>query len=217
MLAGQLRAGHPGFVGQGNVAHAIYPVAGDAVPGREGQQIIIFIVLAQTVGAGGVGPVPVFPHAVQTPVEVAEADLPVLGNGLLNGVHRIVDRLIHALDPPGDVYVPLHQLGVLGAAQGAQLFNQGAGLLLCQEAAGLHGVDQQLQLRQLKALGGHIVPSAPSGLAQDVHAEILQGGNVGIDGLAVAVDAVPLQHVDQLTRSHRLIPVGVFLQVIQNI
>ena len=98
--------------------------------GGEGQQIAVFVVLAQAIGAGGIGLVPVHPGAVQPPVKIAEGNLPVLGDGLLNGIHIIVDGFVHAFDPPGDVHIPLHQLCILGAAQGAELFNQRPGLFL---------------------------------------------------------------------------------------
>ena len=71
----QLRAGRPAQLGQLNVAHPIHPVGGDTVAGGVGQQVAVFVVLAQAVGAGLVIPIPVFPGAVQGKVKIPEGDL----------------------------------------------------------------------------------------------------------------------------------------------
>ena len=87
------------------------------------------MILAQSVGTCQVFFVTIFPLAAEIPVEVAEADLLILGNGLLDRIHIIVDGLIHALDPAGDKHRTAHQLGILLIALGAQLFNQLPGFL----------------------------------------------------------------------------------------
>ena len=55
-----------------------------------GQQITVFVILAKTVGTGLVVPFPVVLLAVDPPVEVAEPNAPVGGNGLLNGIYIII-------------------------------------------------------------------------------------------------------------------------------
>ena len=158
------------------------------------------------------------PFPIQAVVEIPEGDLPVFGDGVLNGVHIIVDGFVHALDPAADQYVPAHEPGVVDAALAAQLFNQFPGFLFREEAAGLDGVDEQLQFRQLEVPGGNVVTPVFSGNRDNIHPVILQSRNVGIDGFALADNIVLLfQHGQQLRRSHRVILVGVFLQIIQNI
>ena len=88
------------------MGHAVYPVGRNAVAGGEGQQVAVLVVLVQAVRAGGIVLIPVFRPSVNAPVEVAEGYLPVLENGLLDGVHVIIDGLVHVLDPPGHHHIP---------------------------------------------------------------------------------------------------------------
>ena len=191
-LAGQLRAGDSYFLQQPDIAHAVNPVGGDAVAGGQGQQVAVFVVLTQAVGAGLIVPVPIDPLALQIEVKVAEGNLPVLGNGVLNGVYIVIDGLVHALDSSGHHHVPAHKPGVVDAALIAQLFNQLPGFLFREEAAGLHRVNEQLQFRQLKIPGGDVVSAALARQGHDVHAVLLQGFDVRIDGLAVTFNIVLL-------------------------
>ena len=216
-LAGELRAGGALPGQQGDAVHPVHPVGGDAVAGGEGQKVAVLIVLVEAVGAGGIVPVPVFRLAVQSPVEVAEGDLPVLENGLLDGVHIIVDGLVHVLDPPGHHHIPADLLGLLLAAQTAELIDELQGLLLGEEPAGLHRADEQLQFRQLELALADIVAAVFATVDEDINAEVLQCGNVRIDGFPVTEDSVALQHFRKLRCSHRVILVGVFLQVVQDI
>ena len=78
-----------------------------------GQQVAVLVVLTQAVGAGGIVLVPVDSGAVQSPVEVAEGDLPALVNGVLDGVYIILDGLVHALHTAGDPQVLPHEPGLI--------------------------------------------------------------------------------------------------------
>ena len=182
-----------------------------------GEQVAVFVVLTQTVGACLIASVPVFPLAAQIPVKIPEGDLPVLGDGLLNGVHVKVNGLVHAFDPPGNQHVPAHEPCVVDAALAAQFFNQLPGFFLREEPAGPDGVDEQLQFRQLKIPGGNVVAAVLPGKRDDVHAVILQGRDIRVDGFTVADNIVLLQHGKKLRRSHRVIQVRIFLQIIEDI
>ena len=51
----------------------------------------------------------------------------------------------------------------------------------------------------------------------DVDAVFLEGGDVGVDGLPLTLDApLPVQHIDQFRCSHGVRLVGVSLQVVEN-
>ena len=98
------------------------------------------------------------------------------------------------------------------------IVNQLLGFLFREIPAGLHCVDEQLQLRQLKIPGGDVVSAALARDGHDVHTVILQRGNVGIDGFPVTGNAMAaFQHPRQFTGSHGMAPVGVSLQIIQNV
>ena len=186
--------------------------------GGQGQQVAVFVVLTQAVGAGLIVPVPVDPLALQIEVKIAEGNLPVLSDGVLNGIHIIIDGFVHALDPSGHHHVPAHEPGVVDAALIAQLLNQLPGFLFREEAAGLHRVNEQLQFRQLKIPGTDVIAAALARQGHDVHAVLLQGFDVRIDGLAVAFNVVlGRKHTLQLRSSHRVLPVGVSLQIVENV
>ena len=112
--------------------------------GGQGQQVAVLVVLAQTIGAGLIVPVAVDPLALQVKVKVAEGNLPVFGDGVLNGVYIVVDGLIHAFDPSGHHHVPAHEPGIVDAALIAQLLDELPGFLFREKPAGLYRVNQQL-------------------------------------------------------------------------
>ena len=105
----------------------------------------------------------------------------------------------------------------MDAALAAQLFDQFPGLFLREEPAGLDGVDEQLQFRQLKIPGGNVVAAVLPGNGENVHAVILQGRDIRVNGFAIADNIVLFQHGKKLRRSHRVILVRIFLQVIEDI
>ena len=81
---------------------------------------------------------------------VSELDLLVLGDGLMDGVHVVVDGLVHALDPVLHEQLPLHEGRLVDAHEARQLFDELHGLALRDELAGLDAVDEELDLRQLE-------------------------------------------------------------------
>ena len=100
----------------------------------------------------------------------------------------------------------------------AQLLDQLPTLFLCQISAGLHRIDQQLQLRDLKNSGSDVVTAILAGNGNDIHTIILQGGNIGINGFSVTGNIMlTLQHIDQLRCSHEALLVGVFFEIITDV
>ena len=98
-----------------------------------------------------------------------------------------------------------------------QLFDELVAGGFGDDPAGLDGVDEQLQFRQLKIPGGDVVAAVLSRDGENVHAVILQGRDVRVDGLAVADNIVLFQHGKKLRRSHRVILVRIFLQVVEDV
>ena len=90
----------------------------------EGKQITVLIILAKTVGTCQVFFFSVLPLTAKIPVKIAECDLAILGDCLLDGIYIIVDGLVHAFNPSGNQHRTAHQLCVLFVALGAKLFNQ---------------------------------------------------------------------------------------------
>ena len=141
----------------------------------------------------------------------------MVDNGLLNGIHFVVDGLVHAFDAPGHDYIPADLFRLLLAGELAEFLDELQGFFLCKEPAGLDRGNQQLQFRQLEVPFTDVIAAVFSPIDQNIYAEFLQDGDVGIDGLSVAQDPLLFQHLLQLYGSHRMILVGVFLQIVPNI
>ena len=180
--------------------------------GGVGQQVAVLVVLTEPVGAGFICFFSVAALAVQTPVEISECDGFVLGNGFLDGIHIVVDGLVHALDPAGHQHIPPHQPGIVDTALVAQLLDQLSGFLFGEESAGLHRIDEQLQLGNLEVPGCDVVAAVFAGDGNNVHAVVLEGSNIGVYSFSVAGNVVAVcQHCNQLRSSHRVVLVGVSL------
>ena len=143
-FAGEFGAGIPVYLQNLNVRHPVYPVGSDAITRRMSQKVAVFVVLAKTIGAGLVVLAAVFSFSVNTPVKVPEGNLLILGNGILNPVHIVVDGFVHALDPAGDQHISAHQIGIVHTAFFAELLDQFSGFLLREIAAGLNSINEQL-------------------------------------------------------------------------
>lgn len=109
-----------------------------------GQKIAVFVVLTQAVRTDLIVFFPVVSFAVNAPVEIAEGDLTIFGNGLLNGIDAVINGLVHAFYTAGYHDVALHQLGVMLVALVAQFLDQFPGFFLSQVFAGKHCVNEQL-------------------------------------------------------------------------
>ena len=100
----------------------------------------------------------------------------------------------------------------------AELFNQFPGFLFRQEPAGLDCVDEQFQLRQLEVSGCDVVSAVLAGDRNDIHAVLLEGGDVGVDGFPLTGDAIAVfQHFNQLGCPDGMVSVGVLLQIVEDI
>ena len=128
-------------------------------------------------------------------------------------VHVVVDGLIHGLHPAGDVDLAAEAPGLVDTGQPFELADEGKGLFRRDELGGLHAVHQQLQLRQLKAPGGHEVAAAAAlAAADDIHSGLPQGLDVRVDALALGLDAPLGQHPDDPGSREGMLLVGVLQQ-----
>ena len=200
-----------------DVRHFVHTVVRDAVALRMRDQIVILIVPAQGVGAGSVGAVAVMALTVNAPVKVAEGDLGIVRNGVVDAIHVIVDALVHGLDAAGDCDLTAEAARVMTAGEGLQLGDQLHGLALCQKARGLHRVHQKLQLRKLKGAGGEEEAAAAAAPRADIHAEVLQAGNVAVDAFTLGLNA-PFREVFQnVLGGERVIFVALLLEQLPQI
>ena len=81
----------------------------------------------------------------------------------------------------------------------------------------MNGVNEQFQLRQLEYPGGEVIPTVFAPALFDVYAVFLQSGDVGIDGFAMAADAVLGQHGNELIGVDGMGGVRFPLQIIQDV
>ena len=103
------------------------------------------------------------------------------------------------------------------AGESLQLGDQLHGLALCQKARGLHRVHQKLQLRKLKGAGGEEEAAAAAAPRADIHAEVLQAGNVAVDAFTLGLNA-PFREVFQnVLGGERVIFVALLLEQLPQI
>ena len=152
-------------------------------------EIIIFILPAQRIGAGGIEARPIAAGSVQIIVKIAERDTAVFLDGLMQQIDGIIDALVHSLDSPGDRDLPPQAPGGILAGKRLKLGDQLHGLPLRQEFARLHRIDQKLQFRQFKRARSKKIPAVPTLDRHDIHAELLQTQNIVVDALTLGTDA----------------------------
>ena len=156
-------------------------------------QIIIFIVPGQPPWADMIpGPAMAQLHFLfHIPLKILETDLPVFRDGIVNGVHGIIDAFVHGLDPAGYIHLPLQLLGVIFTDQLFQLPDQGIRFLLRNKPGGLDGVHQELQFRQLKRPVDHmIVVSVSHRFPFHLNIKDFQIPEVSIDAFPVRSDFI---------------------------
>ena len=110
------------------------------------------------------------------------------------------------------IHLALQLGGFVVGAQGFQLVDElvaGAGR---DDLAGLHGVHQQFELRQLKGAAAQPVAAAPPALQLDVVAKAAQGVDVAVDALALGEDALLLEQLHQLRHVEQMFFVGLLFQ-----
>lgn len=109
LAAKQLRA-LPPLTSQRNFCHFICAeMLQDASLTIVADEVIILIVPGQRSGADLIG-LPAAPVAAlfgKGIRKIAEGDLAVLGDGAVNGIHTVIDALVHAFDASGQIDLPL--------------------------------------------------------------------------------------------------------------
>ena len=178
-----------GLVADGELCHLVHAVVRQTVALGVGDEVVVFVVPDEGVGAGKIVARALVLAAVHAPVKVAEADLKVPGDGLVDAVDGIVDAFVHRLDAVADGQLPLELRGLILAAKRRKLFNERHRLALGQELARLHCAGEQLQLGQLKRARSQKIPAAGALLQHDIHPERLQARNVRVDTLSLGADA----------------------------
>ena len=124
-------------------------------------------------------------------------------------VHIIVDALIHGLDTAGNGDLTLQFGRLIFADQGFQLFDQILGFAVCDELGGLHGIHQELELRQLKiACTQIIVVVASVRLAYDIQSEMPQFLKIQVESFPVRPDAGIGQEIDDLLHGQHMLIIG---------
>ena len=176
-------------MGDGELCHLIHAIVRQTVALGVGDEVVVFIVPDEGVGAGKIVARALVLAAVHAPVEVAEANLKVPGDGLVDAVDGIVDAFVHRFDAVADGQLPLELRGLIFAAKRRKLFNERHRLALGQKLARLHCAGEQLELGQLKRARSQKIPAAGAFLQHDIHSERLQARNVRIDALALGADA----------------------------
>ena len=127
-------------------------------------------------------------------------------------IYIIIDALIHHLYPAADKDLPLELLGLVDAGQMFQLMYESVALFSGDESGGLNGIDQKLQLRQLKIPAPHKPAGGPTLSALNVQSESAQSIKVIVDTFPFRVDPMLCQLGDQLGNGQGVVLIGPFQQ-----
>lgn len=140
-----------------NSVHAV--VGGGLMLFVVGDEIVIILIEYQRHRLHDVfGSVPaVCPLAGLGHVKVFEGHFPILHDGVFQIAHGVVHGFIPVLSGVEFHHIALEYSCSMAAAQGSNLVHQLAGLLLGHEAGRLHGIDQDLELRDTEAPVTHEV------------------------------------------------------------
>ena len=114
--------------------------------GVVGDEVIVLVAAQQGEGADLIDPAAVAEGLVPLPVvlEVLKGDLPVVADGLMDGVNIVIHPVVHGLDPAGHKDLTLEPLSQMPGGKLLQLFNELTALPGGNELGGLDGVYQQL-------------------------------------------------------------------------
>ena len=143
-------------------------------------------------------------------VKVAEGDLPLFVDGVMDGVDVVIDALIHTLHPSGHKDLPLQGLGTIGRGLLLQFVDELVAFLHRDKSAGLYRVHQQFEFRQLEVSFTQVIPSPT--LEDNVIALVPQGLYITIHALPFRHDPVGLELIQQLGDGQRMVLIALPLE-----
>ena len=110
----------------------------------------------------------------------------------------VVNAFVYGLVAVGNEHLLFQPAGVVGAHKTQKLFDERAALAFGDEGGRLHGVDEQLDLRQFKFAADELVGVAAALFYFDVQTQKLQAFHVAVKGLAFRGDVVRPQVIRDL-------------------
>ena len=144
--AGGLLCGQGPLLLHPDPLHPVHPEVGDAVLGVVADEVVVVLPPGEGIGTDQVilaaAPGDLLP--VRPVAEVAEGDLPLLGDGGVDGVHVEVDALVGGLGPAPDIDRALELLCQVAAGELLQLVDELFTFVPGDEPGGLDRVHQQL-------------------------------------------------------------------------
>ena len=138
-------------------------------------------------------------------LKILEGDLLFLLDGVVDGIHIVVDALILRLWSAAHVNAAVQLFRLRCAGEMAQLLDEGGALFLRDKPGGFHRIHQQLQLRQFKQPLPHEVSILGAFDADDIHPGVLQQFDVGVNTLASGLNAVLLPECENVRDRDRML------------
>ena len=129
----------------------------------------------------------------------------------MQGIHAVKDLFLLAFHPAGNQHLAVQLLLTVAGGEAAQFFDEDAAFAGGDELAGIDGVHQQLEFRQLKGGVLHIIPAAPAALLHNLKGGIghlVDGLDVVINALALGVNAALLEQFHHAGHTQRVGFVG---------
>jgi hypothetical protein len=137
-----------------------------------------------------------------------------MGYPIMNLIHIVIDRFVHALDSIRDIDLAIEQLRLIDAGHFLNLFYQRSSFLISYKFRGLDTGYEELQLRHLKKPAADILIA---GLLDNIHAICPKHFDVGIDAFSFSRDIVLVKVGNDLLHCHGMLLISIFQQIIPQI
>ena len=197
----------PGRIQHPDPAHLVHPVMADALFIGKGNEVVAPVLPGQLPRADDP-----FLFLAAVGFSVKELHHFTVVDGLVQGIDAVQQALAVGLGAALHIDLTLQLAALVVGAELFQLVDQPPARGAGYHPACLHGIHQQLELRQIKGAAGKEIPAAPAPAQLDVIAQRTQCLNIAVHALALAADALRLQQLHQLRHVQQVVFIGLLLK-----
>ena len=197
----------PGHIQHPDPAHLVHPVMADALFVGKGNEVVAPVLPGQLPRADDP-----FLFLAAVGFSVEELHHFTVVDGLVQGIDAVQQALAVGLGAALHIDLTLQLAALVVGAELFQLVDQPPARGAGYHPACLHGIHQQLELRQIKGAAGKEIPAAPAPAQLDIIAQRTQCLNIAVHALALAADALRLQQLHQLRHVQQVVFIGLLLK-----
>ena len=188
-------------------AHLVHPIMADALFIGKRNEVVAPVLPGQLPRADGP-----FLFLAAVGFSVEELHHFTVVDGFVQGIDAVQQALAVGLGAALHIDLTLQLAALVVGAELFQLVDQPPARGAGYHPACLHGIHQQLELRQIKGAAGKEIPAAPAPAQLDVIAQRTQCLNIAVHALALTADALRLQQLHQLRHVQQVVFIGLLLK-----